>query len=522
MKEQVISKLSEAINKIGAETNIELTPSKGHGDFSTNVAMKLAGQLKDSPINIANKIIENLEADFIDHTEVAGPGFINIFLKGDTIANTVKNIINSDSDFGRGTQNKFINVEYVSANPTGYLHIGHARNAVLGSTLVNILRFAGNKVDAEYYINDAGNQINVLGESVRVRYLQELGIDAKLPESSYAGEDIKVVAKWFVEKYNDSLKDESLERFKDESKNMFLEIIKQQLKDYNIVFDIFSSEQKIYDEGKIDVVLDLLKEHTFKEDGALWLDTESQGDDKNRVLVKSDGAYTYLTPDIAYHKVKLDRGYDELINVWGADHIGYIKRMEVALSYLGLSKERLDILTVQLVKLSRDGEEVKMSKRLGTTYTIKELLEEIGSDAARWFMIDRSNTSSFSFDINDAKKQSSENPVYTVQYTHARTNQLLNKSNVTPIPGKYDDKEKELINHISKFPDLINSIANSHKVHMLPQFLLELSGQFNSWYSNTKVIGNEEEASKLALALAVKIVLKNGLELLGISAPDQM
>lgn len=522
MKELVQKALENAIKKMGVDSQVELTPSKGHGDFSTNIAMKIASQLKKSPQNIAQEIINNLEGDFISKAEVAGPGFINIFLKGDVVTDIVNNILKQDGDFGKGTQDKYINIEYVSANPTGFLHIGHARGAVLGSVLVNVLKFSGNKVDGEYYINDAGNQINVLAESVKVRYLQELGIDAQMPETSYGGEDIKIVAKMFVDKYGDSLANEDSSRFKVEAKDILLEILKEHLKDYGVEFDLFSSEQKIYDDNKIKPTLEKLKNHTYEKEGALWLDTTSKGDDKDRVLIKSDGAYTYLTPDIAYHDMKLSRGYDELINIWGADHIGYIKRMSVALEYLGLPNDKLDILTVQLVKLFRDGKELKMSKRMGTSYTIQELLEEVGKDAARWFMVDRSNTSDFVFDINLATSKTSDNPVFTVQYTHARANQLIEKSTVESKAGEYGDKEKEIINHLNKFPEIIERISTTHKVHLLPQYLVELVQQFNSWYSNTKAIGHENEASLIALVKAVKIVIKNGLELLGISAPHKM
>lgn len=522
MKKQITNALEEAIKKIGIEADIELTPSKGHGDFSTNVAMKLAGKLKDSPQNIANKIIENINSDIIEKAEVAGPGFINIFMASNFLAKSVENILSQGKDFGRGKQDKFINVEYVSANPTGFLHIGHARGAVLGSVLVKVLEFAGNKVDSEYYINDAGNQINVLAESVRVRYLQELGIEAELPESSYGGADIVFVAKKFVDKYGDALKDETPERFKIEAKDQFLHILQQHLKNYRVEFKYFSSEQSLYDNDQIKPAIDKLKNFTYEKEGALWLKTTDNGDDKDRVLIKSDGAYTYFTPDIAYHDLKLSRGYNEMINIWGADHIGYVKRMSVALEYLGLPSDKLDILTVQLVKLFKDGQELKMSKRMGTSFTIVELLDEVGVDAARWFMIDRSNDSQFVFDINAATSKSNENPVFTVQYTHARANQLIEKSKVDSKPGKYSDKEREIINTLNKFPDLINRIASTHKVHLLPQFLLDLAGEFNSWYSTTKAIGNENEASLIALTKAVKQVLNIGLELLIIDAPNKM
>ena len=526
MKLKVIKTIEEALDKLGVKAQVELTPSKGHGDFSTNIAMKIARDLKDSPVNIANKLIELISEDFIKKMEVAGPGFINIFLAGDVIADSVSEIINKGSDFGRGTQGKFINVEYVSANPTGYLHVGHARGATLGATLSNILMFAGNKVDQEYYINDAGNQIETLGVAVYTRYQQLLGSDIKMPEDTYRGEEIKTVAKLLFDmvgnKYENKPYEESKVFFKDESKKILLENIKEHLELLDIKFSFYSSEQAIYDDNLIEPALEALKEHTFKEDDALWLDTMSQGDDKNRVLIKRDGKYTYFTPDIAYHKVKLERGYDELINVWGADHIGYIKRMEVALGYLGLPKEKLDILTVQLVKLIKDGEEFKMSKRAGTSYTLKDLISASGKDAIRFHMVNRANTSGFDFDITKVNEKSNDNPVFTVQYTHARANQLISKSTVEAIAGNYEQKQIELINLLNKFPSLIDGISKNHKVHYLPQYLIQVSREFNSIYSTTKIIGSENEGSLIALVKATKIVIANGLDLLGVSHPDKM
>ena len=526
MNDKIISILEAAVKKLGAEEKIELTPSKGHGDFSTNVAMKLARALKKAPVQIAQEIVANIDDELIEKAEVAGPGFINIFLSEKQTSNIVEEIINKGLDYGKGTQGKYINVEYVSANPTGYLHVGHARNAATGSTLVNILKFAGNKVDAEYYINDAGNQIDVLAMSVFTRYQELLGKDVTLPEDSYKGEDIIDVAKMFVEKYGDKFKDQTLEEvkdiFKEEATDILLNIIKEHLSKYGTEFDLFSSEKELHAGDKIERAIKKLDKHTYEKDGALWLDTTSKGDDKDRVLIKGDKKYTYFSPDIAYHDIKLSRKYDELINIWGADHIGYIKRMEVALNYLGLPSENLDIFTVQLVSLFKDGQALKMSKRKGTTYTLIELIEEIGSDAARWFMIDRSSNASFNFDITDALEQSSKNPVFNVQYTYARINQLLAKSDKKPKVGKYSDDEKTMINELRKFPELIDSIALNHKIHLLPQYLLDISGMYNSWYSNNKAIGSENEESMIALSKAVMIVIENGLKILGISTPKKM
>lgn len=527
MKTKVKNAIENSLKKIGVSVEVELTPAKGHGDFSTNVAMKLSKELKDSPTNVAAKIIANMEADFIEKAEVAGPGFINIFLKGDVLAMQVKNIIKQGEKFGSGSQGKYINVEYVSANPTGHLHLGHARGAAIGSALVNVLRFAGNKVDSEYYINDAGNQIEILGISVWTRYKNLFGFNIELPEDSYRGSDIIDCAEYlkesvFVDKYKDSDFESVKNEFKSEAKKYLLDVIKKHLKQYNVVIDLYSSEQAIYDNNMIKPALEKLKDHSYELDKALWLKTTTKGDDKDRVMIKSDGALTYFTPDIAYHNIKLARGYDELINIWGADHVGYIKRMAIALEFLGLPNDKLDILTVQLVKLMKDNEELKMSKRKGTTYTLQELIEEVGVDASRWFMLDRSSNSEFVFDINVATAKTSDNPVFTIQYTHARANQLINRSSKKTTPGNYEGAEIELINILNKFPELIDSIAKNHKVHLLPQYLMEVARSFNSWYSNSKIINSEREESLIALVKATKQVIANGLTLLGISAPEKM
>ena len=526
MKQQVIKSFEKAVKSLfDINKEVQLTPAKGHGDFSTNIAMQLSKEVGANPKDIADKIVNEVKEDFIEKIEVAGPGFINIFLKSDQLSNQLKTIVDQGTKYGDGKQGKFINVEYVSANPTGYLHVGHARGAALGATLSNILKKAGNKVDQEYYINDAGNQIDTLGLASFTRYKQELGLDAKMPENTYKGQDIVFVAKELVKEFGDKYKDSEYEAvaevFKSKSKTMLLKIIQDDLKSFGIVMDLYSSEQKLYDDNKIKVALSKISKHTFEEDGATWLDTTSQGDDKDRVLIKKDGKYTYLTPDIAYHNIKLERGYDELINIWGADHIGYIKRMEVALGYLGLPAEKLDVLTIQLVKLIKDGKELKMSKRLGTSFTLKELLELVGKDATRFYMINRSNNSTFDFDIDLATKQSSENPVFTVQYTHARAFKLL-ETGKKPKLGKYEGKEVELINLLSKFPELVIRMADTHKVHLLPQYLMEVAKTFNSFYSNTKIIGTDREEELLYLVSATKIVLKNALQLMDIEAPNKM
>lgn len=528
MKQLVIKDLTDAAKSLGKSIKVELTPAKGHGDFCTNVAMKLSKDLHDSPQNIAQKLIKNLKSDFIKKAEVAGPGFINIFLNENATSLILKNILEQKEDFGKSNQSRYINIEFVSANPTGYLHVAHARGAALGETLANILIFAGNKVDKEYYINDAGNQIDTLGLSSYIRYQQEMGADIELPEDSYRGKDIIDFAKYYIEKNNDKFKNKPYEDvkdiFKNDAKKYMLDKIKEHLEKLDIKFNIYFSELSLYDNHAIQNTLDKLskKEYTYLKDGALWLKTQDLGDDKDRVLVKSNNKYTYLAPDIAYHDIKLSRGYDELINIWGEDHIGYVKRMKIALSYLGLSSDKLDILIIQIVKLVKEGKELKMSKRAGTAVSITDLIDLVGKDAVRFHMINRSNTSKFDFDLDAVIKDTNENPVFTIKYTHARANQLLNKSNEEIKVGTYQDKEIELINLLNKFPELIEKISNNHKVHLLPQYLIDLTSKFNSFYSNSRIIGNERESELLALVKATKIVIANGLNLIGVDAPERM
>lgn len=525
MKEKIVKVISDALSKIGIDANVELTESKGHADFATNVAMKYAKSIGKNPIELANEIAKNVNSELIEKVEVAGPGFINIFVKSNVHSESVKNIIEQGDSFGKGDQGKYINVEFVSANPTGYLHLGHARNAALGETLSSVLQFAGNKVDREYYINDAGNQMDILGESTFVRYQQELGNKIEMPEDSYRGEEIVEAAKILVEKFGNKYKDSKLEEvkaiFSREAEKIMLDNIKKHLGMLGVKFDIWYSERTIHENN---LIIPALKKMPtlYEKDGATWVGTTKYGDDKDRVVIKSDGSFTYFAPDIAYHNIKLSRGYDELIDVWGGDHIGYVPRMKIALQELGLPADRLDIVTIQMVRLVRNGEEFKMSKRKGTTYTLLDLLDLVGKDAARFFLVSRANTSGMDFDIDIAAKQSADNPVFTVQYTHARANQVIEKSTIKANPGNYVGKEIEIINKLNQFPKLIIDIANTHKVHLLPQYLIELCHEFNSFYSNTKIIGTDRESELVALVIATKQVIKNALNLIGVSQPNKM
>ncbi|WP_436358732.1 arginine--tRNA ligase [Mycoplasma sp. 480] len=533
-KEQIIQSLKDVLNDLKIEKNIILTESKGFGDYSTNLAMTLKSDLNKNPLEIADLIVSkiNKEKYSISKIEVAKPGFINFFVKNNIYVEEINNILKLNQNYGKQKENQFINLEFVSVNPTGFLHLGHARGAAIGATLANILEFAGNKVIKEYYINDAGNQIDLLAESVFARYLQHFGKKVEFKEDYYKGSDIKwaahVIIKHYKDKYvNSSINDlETRDFFKRASTSIMLGQIKRDLSLFGIKFDNFFSEKTLYKDGKIKLALEKLK-NTYKHDGALWLKTTKYGDDKDRVLIKKDGSFTYFLPDIAYHNDKLTRndGVTKLINIWGADHIGYIKRMEIAIDQLGFdSQKQLKVLTCQIVRLMKNGQELKMSKRKGITFTARELIELVGKDAVRFFMIDRTENSGLDFDVELALESSQKNPVFMIQYAYARANQLISKANNKEVLASSFNNENEikLVNTLKDFPDLIKKISSNYKIHLLPEYLIKLAKDFNSFYSNSKILNSDNEESLLALSKAVKIVLETGLKLIGVSTPERM
>ncbi|MCR8613031.1 MAG: arginine--tRNA ligase [Mycoplasma sp.] len=535
MRKIIKSKISDfLISKYNIEDHkVDIKIDYLRADLSTNVAMVYAKRLKLNPIVLADEIsniISDLEG--IKLVDVIKPGFINISLESSQLTKFFNRVIEQGDNFGKGSNTDKVNVEFVSANPTGLLHVGHARNAAVGSTLINILRWSGTNVDAEYYINDAGNQIDVLGRSAFIRYQQLLGKDVSLPEESYKGLEIQDFAQSFVDKVGNKYVDNNYEdvatEFKKESKKYMLETIKKDLKRFNVSFDIWFSEQSLYDNKEIEITLDKLTKtgFTYEKDGAVWLKTTEFGDDKDRVLKKSDGTYTYLMPDIAYHNDKLSRGYDHIINVWGADHSGYVKRMESALEILGY-KDKLDVLFMQLVRLIKDGKEWKMSKRAGTTFSVRDLIDSVDTSAARYFLTNRSENSKLDFDINFATKKSNDNPVFYIQYAYARANQILNhESNIdvklTEVKNLDDPTEIVLAKNIIEFPDLIMDISKNYKINLLNEYLLKLAKNFHLFYNNNRVINSEYQSEKLTLVKSIKQLLKICLNLIGVEAPERM
>ncbi|MDJ1645735.1 arginine--tRNA ligase [Mycoplasma sp. M5725] len=531
----ILNELKIIANKLGIEKIPVLIDSRRHGDFTSNIAM---GNKKD-PIILAQEICALLEPKkaelSIDKIEIAKPGFINFYLNNNYIANALKSIVNLKDEYGKGNKKGKVNVEFVSANPTGYLHVGHARNAAIGSAIANIFEFAGMDVTTEYYINDAGAQINILAESLYARYQQIFDENFSMPEECYRGEDIIWAANEFYKKYNDKyknipLKKEVLKLFKEEGLSLFLCEIKKDLARFNVFFDKYFSEKSLYENNK-QIIKDTLSKlkNTYQKDGATWLKTTIHGDDKDRVLIKENGEYTYFMPDIAYHNIKFNEiGKDGIVmNIWGADHSGYIKRMQCAMKDLGQKEENLNILCMQLVRLIKNGEEFKMSKRKGTSFFLREFIDIVGVDSARFILLDRTYNTKLDFDINIATSKTNDNPVILVQYANARAFSLLEKANYAYAENINTDclnvKDIQLTKLVLEFPEIIKNSAEKQTTNMLTQYLIKLAKEFNSWYSNSpKVIESENAQTLLMIVKAVNITIENGLRVLGISIKHNM
>lgn len=526
------------LENIDSLVMVEIPKLKDHGDFSSNIALRLAKVLKNSPINIANSLKGELENnDFIEKVEVVVPGFLNFFVKKDSLSEIINKIIDQGKDYGRNNfgKNEKVMVEYVSANPTGDLHLGHARGAAYGDSLTRVLKFSGYDCLREYYVNDAGNQIEVLGESLYQRYLEALGYEFDLEKIGYQGKDVKniasKIAKDIKEKYVHDDSDDRKLYFKKVGRELELSKIKKDLDLYRVSFDHYQSELDLYKDGKVKNTLEALKNSgfTYDLDGALWLRTTDFGDDKDRVLIKSDGSYTYLLPDIAYHKDKFDRGYDHLINLFGADHHGYIIRLKAGLKILGYNSDNLDIQIVQMVRLMENGIELKMSKRTGNAITIRELCEDVGVDVARYFFISKPIVSHLDFDLDLARKHSSENPVYYIQYAYARCASILRRVKEVKKLETYslltNDKEVSILKELASFEQILVDICKYKEVNILCNYAYRLASLFHSYYNECKVIdetNSELTTERLALVKAIKITLENALNLLGIEVKEDM
>jgi arginyl-tRNA synthetase len=550
MQNKLKAEIKAAVIKAGLASEeqvpdviLETPKDKAHGDYSTNMAMQLSRIAKKAPKIIAEQLTANLDTlqASIEKVEIAGPGFINFYMNNRYLTDLIPAVLKAGDNYGATTvgQDQKIQVEFVSANPTGDLHLGHARGAAVGDSLCNILAKAGYDVSREYYINDAGNQINNLALSVEARYFQALGLDKPMPEDGYHGEDIigigKRLAEEFGNKYVEVDEQERFDFFREYGLKYEMAKLKQDLEDFRVGFDVWYSETSLYHNGKIDKALAALREngHLYEEGGATWFRSTELGDDKDRVLIKQDGSYTYLTPDIAYHKDKLERGFEKLINIWGADHHGYIPRMKAAIQALGYDHDALEVEIIQLVHLYKNGEKMKMSKRTGKAVTMRDLVDEVGLDAVRYFFAMRSADTHMDFDLDLAVSQSNENPVYYAQYAHARISSILRSGEEQGFKFDGDanfnlietEKEIDLLKKIGEFPLAVGEAAVKRMPHRITNYIFELASAFHSFYNADKVLDGENPdrtMARLALIKSVQLTLKNALALIGVSAPEKM
>ena len=547
MSDALRAELARVASRLGAdgvEFVLERPRDAGHGDLATNLAMVLARRERANPRKTAERVLAELQLapDFVARTEIAGPGFINFWLAEDQLAAAHRRILELGPAYGRSAtgQGLKVNVEFVSANPTGPLHVGHGRGAALGDAIAALLEWTGHAVTREFYINDAGLQIDRVAQSLWARVRELAGHSAPIPEGGYHGEYLRENAREVLEREGPAFAklsdDEGIRR----SRTLALAIQRAEqdrdLAEFGVRFGVMSSEQALYDSGRVARALDLLHDRgfTFEAEGALWLRTTAFGDDKDRVLRKTDGSFTYLVPDIAYHIDKHDRGFDRVIDVWGADHHGYIPRMRAVLAALGYPPEFFDVALVQLVKVVRGGEEVKMSKRSGEFVTLRDLYEEVGVDAARYFFLMRKGASPLDFDVDLAKRQTDENPVFYVQMAHARLSGIFRTAERAPdsVTGDLDlaalpaPQDAELLKKLVTLPEIVEKAAREREPHRVTVYLHELATVVHGWYHHTRAVGAPEgpatERARLLLARSARIVLANALALLGISAPDRM
>ncbi|MFH0774227.1 MAG: arginine--tRNA ligase [bacterium] len=564
IKEEIEAKLSEVIKEKYPKEAIpfpstEPEKNPAYGDLSVNTAFALSKSLKKPPEEVAKALAESISGGIIEKAEPV-KGFVNIWVSKERLCCLLPEIEEKKDSFGRsnfGNQRKVL-LEFVSANPTGPLHIGHGRGAVYGDVLANILSASGFLVSREYYVNDTGNQIETLGGSVKARYLEALGEKTEFPEEGYCGEYISDIAKKIRENEGEQARDKDATYFGKIASKILLSEIQKTLSDSSVYFDSFFYESQLYERGGVEKVLsDLssvtykkngtcIKLHafdkihltdfasiTYKKDGALWLATSKLSDEKDRVLVREDGRPTYYVADLAYHRDKLERGIDMAINLWGTDHHGYVERIKSGLEFLGHNPERLNIILYQLVTLKRGKELVSMSTRKGEFITLDDVVREVGKDAVRFFLLMRKSDAHLEFDLELAKKESSENPVYYVQYLHARCSSILREAEQRGIPFISADSDLSLLSEpeehrlmakISLFGDEIKQAAKFYQPHRIPLYLMELAGIFHNYYHHHRVLSEDRELSKARLVLinCVKTVTRNGLTLLGISAPEKM
>ncbi|MDD3381938.1 MAG: arginine--tRNA ligase [Bacilli bacterium] len=545
MINEILLKIKNKLNNIIEEKGIseeiilEIPKEESNGDYATNLALKLAKSLKKPPMAIAQEMVKEFDLKdlHLDKIEIANPGFINFFLDKKYLTNIIFKIINLKDDYGKLKigANKKVNIEFVSANPTGYLHIGHGRGAAYGDSLSRIFKKVGYEVTKEHYVNDAGNQIKNLAISIYERYRELFGYVPKLGDDSYYGQEIIEIAKMIKKEKNDVfLENEWYDFFRNYGTKFLLEGLKKDLKSFNVEFDIWFSEQSLYDNGEVEAAYKKISElgHTYEEGGATWLKTQAFGDEKDRVLIKNDKTLTYLMPDIAYHYNKISRGYDYLIDVLGADHHGYINRLKASIAMLGKDPNMLDVDILQMVRVIQNNEEIKMSKRSGKAITLHDLIEEVGTDALRFLYSSKALNTHMDLDLDLALKNSNENPVYYVQYAYARICSLFkvaeNRGIIYTGVSEFADIDIKNIEKIVKvliqYPNYIEEAAIKRKPHKLIQYALELATCVHAYYNDEKIITEDEEMTieKMTVFEAVKIVLKDCLSLVGVGVKEKM
>ncbi len=550
MKEYLRDKISSSLQSLGISSDVTISFEKPrqaeHGDLTTNVAMVLAKAQKKNPRQLATEIVSNLHIDssLVSKVEIAGPGFINFKFTEKFYQHQLGSLLAAESTFGRSNvgKGKKTQVEFVSANPTGPLTVGHGRGAVYGDTVSNLLEWTGHDVTREYYFNNAGRQMRVLGDSVRLRYRRLIGEQVAFPEEYYQGEYIKDIAAHLQQEFGDTLKNEPAEgKFKAQAEREIFDDIKKTLKSLGIVHKTFFNENSLYEDGKIKEVLEQLKKKdlSYESEGAVWLKMTALGGEKDKVMVKNTGEPTYRLPDIAYHVEKFRRGFEFVVDIFGSDHIATYPDVLAALKALGFDEQKVKVLIHQFVTITQNGEVVKMSTRKANYITLDELIAEVGADVVRYFFLMRSMTSHLNFDLGLAKQQSDENPVYYLQYAHARICSIMRKAEVDDSTrreeGKHiggdanlelltDAHELDLIKMLLQFPETIEYCAGTFEIHRLAEYLQEVATAFHKFYHNCRVVSEDEALTqaRLSLCRATKAVLRNGFSVIGISAPEKM
>lgn len=547
IKDLILESIKKSLPSSDYEPILEPPKIPAHGDFSTNIAMLIAGKTGKNPRDVAKDIVSklNLPEDICEKVDIAGPGFINFYLSISSVYKLLKEVLCDPQDYGKSelAKGKRVLIEFVSANPTGPLTIAHARQAAVGDILSNIMTTTGFKVEREYYLNDRGRQMRLLAESTYARYMELLGEKVSLPQDGYKGEYIIDIARSLIkeagDKFRGGLVDSSLKFFQKYTQDKIMDMIKKDLSDFGVKFDSWISETELVANGIAERTLKLLEEkgYVFREEGAVWFKSTNFKDDKDRVLVKSTGEMTYLLPDIAYHDGKYKRGYELLIDLWGPDHHGYIPRLKSAVQALGHKEESLQVIIVQLATLYSGGQQLSMSTRAGEFISLRDLLNEVGKDAARYYLAMRKPEAHLDFDLDVAKRETPDNPVYYIQYAHARISSIFSKyEEVTGNPiHKIDFKkiditplkepeEIALIKFISQYPVIIEDCARILGPHLLTDYLESLVSKFHTYYEKHKVVGSDEKLTlaRIALIRAIQIVLQNALKILGVSVPERM